>query len=89
MRRGGDGESSLRMKHSLDEENIARSSSARQSIIDELFRRLMALSTQLESVIELSSSLRAQHAVAHKVPSLSLNSVSSHSLNNPKYLSHP
>lgn len=66
---------SLGMTH--DEEDIARSSSPRQSVIDELFQRLTSLSTQLESAIELSSSLQAQHAVAQSTISVLESKVSS------------
>jgi hypothetical protein len=66
---------SLGMTH--DEEDIARSSSPRQSVIDELFQRLTSLSTQLESAIELSSSLQAQHAAAQSTISVLESKVSS------------
>jgi hypothetical protein len=66
---------SLGMAH--DEEDIARSSSPRQSVIDELFQRLTSLSTQLESAIELSSSLQAQHAAAQSTISVLESKVSS------------
>jgi hypothetical protein len=39
-------------------------SNANPSVIDELFQRLTMLSAQLESVVELSSYLQAQHAAA-------------------------
>ncbi|KIM79867.1 hypothetical protein PILCRDRAFT_823052 [Piloderma croceum F 1598] len=66
---------SLGMTH--DEEDIARSSSPRQSVIDELFQRLTTLSSQLESAIELSSSLQAQHAAAQSTISVLESKVSS------------
>jgi uncharacterized phage infection (PIP) family protein YhgE len=68
---------SLGMTHSLDEEDIARSSSPKQSVIDKLFQRLTTLSTQLESAIELSSSLQAQHAAAQSTISVLDSKVSS------------
>jgi hypothetical protein len=69
---------SLGMTHSLDEEDmVASSSSPKQSVIDELFQRLTTLSTQLESAIELSSSLQAQHAAAQSTISVLESKVSS------------
>jgi len=65
------------MTHSLDEEDIAPSSGPQQSVIDELFQRLSTLSTQLESAIELSSSLQAQHAAAQSTISVLESKVSS------------
>lgn len=47
-----------------DEEPRRRSSPRSYSVIDQLFERLTALSTQLESAVELSSTLQAQHTAA-------------------------
>lgn len=68
---------SLGITYSLDEEDMAPSSSPRQSVIDEPFQRLATLSTQLESAIELSSSLQAQHATAQSTISVLESKVSS------------
>jgi hypothetical protein len=66
---------SLEMTH--DEEDVARSLSPRQSVIDELFQLLATLSTQLKSAIELSSSLQAQRGAAQNTISVLESKVSS------------
>jgi len=49
-----------------DDEDPRRGSSPlrSQTVIDQLFERLASLSNQLESVVELSSLLQAQHTPA-------------------------
>jgi hypothetical protein len=53
---------SLGMTHEDDEEPRRWSSPWPYSVIDQVFERLMKLSSQLESAVELSSTLQAQHA---------------------------
>ncbi|KIM72918.1 hypothetical protein PILCRDRAFT_15718 [Piloderma croceum F 1598] len=65
------------MTHSLDEDGMARSLSPKQSVIDKLFQRLTTLSIQLESAIELSSSLQSRHAAAQSTISVLKSKVSS------------
>jgi predicted Zn-dependent protease len=57
----------LGMPHLLmedDEEPRRRSSLRSYSVIDQLFKQLTALSTLLESAVELSSTLEVQHTAA-------------------------
>jgi hypothetical protein len=52
------------MTHEDDEEPRRWSSPWPYSVIDQVFERLTTLSSQLESAVELSSTLQAQHATA-------------------------
>jgi hypothetical protein len=82
---------SLGMTHSLDEEDMAPSSSPRQSVIDELFQRLVTLSTQLESAMNCLHHCKLS-TPPRKAPSPSSNPkfpLSNHLFNNPKHLPHP
>jgi hypothetical protein len=53
---------SLGMTHEDDEDPCRWSSPWPYSVIDQVFERLTKLSSQLESAVELSSMLQAQHA---------------------------
>jgi hypothetical protein len=53
---------SLRMTHEDDEEPRRWSSPWPYSVTDQVFERLATLSSQLESVVELSNTLQAQQA---------------------------
>ena len=55
---------SLGMTHEDDEDPHRWSSPWPYSVIDQVFERLTTLSSQLESAVELSSTLQAQHASA-------------------------
>jgi hypothetical protein len=62
----------LRMTHLPleDDEEPHRQSSPPNSVIDQLFERLTTLSNQLESAVELLSSLQAQHGATQSTISV-------------------
>jgi len=61
---------SLGMTHDEDMPRSSSSSRPSSSVMDELFQCLASLSNQLESAIELSSLLQAQHAAAQSMISV-------------------
>jgi len=60
-----------------DEEPLQQQPSSPNSMIDQLCERLTILSNQLESAVELPSSLQAQHIAAQSTISASESKVTS------------